>query len=266
MVNWVAKFGCPIRVTTDRGTHFEAAFSSLLSILGIQHVRTTAYHPESNGMVERFHRQLKTSLRAQENPNWHDELSLVLLSLRNTTKEDLDASPAQLVFGTALRLPGEMVHPRRTPIATPSQYASRLARRMRTFSPTSPRPDPRPTYIPTTLPTTPFVFLRTDSVKTPLQPAYTGPFKVLLHGPKTFVIDHNGRRDTVSIDRLKPAFLDPERPVADAFASLDVHPTPACTTPSLPAPSEEPPVQLNRRGGVIRPPVRFDDNVRFFPR
>nr|VZI04397.1 unnamed protein product [Spirometra erinaceieuropaei] len=64
---WVAMFGAPSTVTTDRGAQFESAlFQTLLNFLGCTRIRTTAYHPAANGMVERFHRQLKTALRAVE--------------------------------------------------------------------------------------------------------------------------------------------------------------------------------------------------------
>ncbi|BHF62775.1 hypothetical protein SprV_0200576100 [Sparganum proliferum] len=71
---WVAMFGAPSTVTTDRGAQYESAlFQTLLSFIGCTRIRTTAYYPAGNGMVERFHRQLKTALRAVEDPgNWSE--------------------------------------------------------------------------------------------------------------------------------------------------------------------------------------------------
>ncbi|MFN9940087.1 MAG: DDE-type integrase/transposase/recombinase, partial [bacterium] len=49
--SWVARFGVPGTVTADRGTQFTSAlWSSTCTGLGIKHVLTTAYHPQSNGM------------------------------------------------------------------------------------------------------------------------------------------------------------------------------------------------------------------------
>ena len=58
---WVARFGSPSTITTDRGRQFESALWRQLSRLrlGSKRIRTTSYHPIANGLVERFHRQLK---------------------------------------------------------------------------------------------------------------------------------------------------------------------------------------------------------------
>ncbi len=55
---WVSRFGVPAVITSDRGAQFTSSlWAALCSLLNIQHNQTTAYHPQSNGMVERFHRR-----------------------------------------------------------------------------------------------------------------------------------------------------------------------------------------------------------------
>ncbi len=74
------------------------------------HITTTAYHPQSNGIVERAHRQIKDALRARlAGVEWPQHLPWVLLSLRAAPKEDAAISSAELVFGAALTLPGQFL-------------------------------------------------------------------------------------------------------------------------------------------------------------
>ncbi len=74
------------------------------------HVQTTANHPQSNGMVERTHRQLKAALRARlAGSRWPEYLPWVLLGLRTAPKEDSGILAAELVYGAALALPAEFL-------------------------------------------------------------------------------------------------------------------------------------------------------------
>ena len=63
-------------------------------------------------------------------------------------------------------------------------------------------------FIPKDLMICPFVFVRHDAVRVPLQAPYDGPLKVLHRADKYFILDVNECQDSVSIDRLKPAYMD----------------------------------------------------------
>ena len=57
---WVARFGVPADITTDQGRQFSSdLWKEPHVLLGIRSLRTTAYHPQANGMVECLHRVLK---------------------------------------------------------------------------------------------------------------------------------------------------------------------------------------------------------------
>ena len=101
---WIARFGTPATITTDRGAQFESnLWDCLCDQFGIVRNRTTSYHPQSNGMVERFHRQRKAAIMAHESPNpWTITLPAVLLGTRSAVKELLGRSAAEIVYGTTL--------------------------------------------------------------------------------------------------------------------------------------------------------------------
>ncbi|BHF62106.1 hypothetical protein SprV_0100508700 [Sparganum proliferum] len=252
---WVAMFGAPSTVTTDRGAQFESAlFQTLLNFLGCTRIRTTAYHPAANGMVERFHRQLKTALRAVEDPgNWSDNLPLALLGIRAALKSDLGCSAAELVFGTTLRLPGEMITATsRGADETPDNLVHRLRQFMRSLSPVPPRTPMTESYFEKDLDKCTHVFVRCDRVRQPLESPYEGPFRVLARNAKTCRILRGDKEDVVSVDRVKaavaeeppdlsqgPKCADPLIPVAPSSLS-PTHSACPLPRPSLPLPSTPP--------------------------
>ena len=111
--NWISSFGIPKAITTDRGSQFTLAiWEQLLKVWGIKAHRTTVYHPEANGLVERFHQWLNESLIAQcgdDQEQWLWRLPMTLLAIQTTLKPDVGASPADLVYGEGLALPGEIL-------------------------------------------------------------------------------------------------------------------------------------------------------------
>ena len=195
-LHWIARFGVPAELTSDRGSQFTSELWATLSQLnGTRLHRTTAYHPQSNGIVERFHRHLKSALMARlTGPDWIDELPWVLLGIRTVPKEDLECSSAEMVYGAPLTVPGDFL-PRGQDTDDVAQFLPRLRETVRKLAPRPPVPHgTRPSSVPTALADSRFVFVRRDSHCPPLTPPYEGPYKVLVHGDKSFVLDYGNRR------------------------------------------------------------------------
>lgn len=154
----VSIFGCPVVVTTDRCSHFIGTFSNMIKPLGFKHIKTTACHPLSNGLVERFHQQIKAALRAVPNPLWSEILPLVLLGVPNSVVDEMRTTLNELVFGLTLRLAGELVSSSKPTQFNCGDYAKHLTQHIRTFPANSPRDQRNSGYISSALITLTHVF------------------------------------------------------------------------------------------------------------
>jgi hypothetical protein len=269
ITHWVANFGVPAIITTDRGAQFESnLFRELTCLLGTKRIRTTSYHPSANGMVERLHRQLKAALMAHgDTIHWAESLPLVLLGLRSSVKVDLGCSSAELVYGTTLKLPGDYVQPKQSiDTSDASEFVQRLRRAITNFVFTPARLQTKDYYFPPDLTTSSHVLVRVDSVKKPLTPPYEGPFEVIQREPKYFVIMRNGKKETVSIDRLKPAFIedsDLTNPSSSLRKAFNPPPNSDLTRklkPCLKKPSTSNSQVVTRSGRV----VHFTDRLTYY--
>lgn len=206
---WISRYGAPITITTDRGAQFESAlFQALVKFIGSERIRTTAYHPASNGLVERWHRSLKSALMCHETPEWVDTLPIVLLGLRTSIKEDIKTTAAELVFGTTLRIPGEFLVDYE---ANDSQqiYVQRLREFMRALRPvpTAHHSRRRP-FVHKNLFECTHVFVKNNARKSLEQP-FQGPYEVIQRiSDVVFKIRINDEHVTISTERLVPAFYE----------------------------------------------------------
>ena len=199
--------------------------------------------------------------RSQRASDWMANLPFVLLGIRSSTRDDSAISPAHLVFGRPLRLPGEFFpSPATAPVPT-SAFVAQLQLCMRDMSPFPVEfhaPD-RPVSVPKCLSSCPAVFVRIDAVKRPLTPPYLGPYELVDRNEKTFVLLKNQKPWTVTIDRLKPYF-PPVMSAPPHFSSSSpslTSPPPSPSPSSSSAPPSPTPAPMSRFGRQLRPPDRY---------
>ena len=105
----------PSVIMTDNGPEFTAEFKKILEHRGVQHVTSTAYRPQSNGMAERSVQNILNALQkiAVEHPdNWDDYLPEIMMGLRTSVQSSTGVTPYFLTFGIHPSIPAEL---KRTP-------------------------------------------------------------------------------------------------------------------------------------------------------
>ena len=109
MIKFFSFVGLPRVVQSDRGTNFTShVFAKVLKQLEIEYNISCAYHPESQGALERYHQTFKTMLKAyclELGPSWEEGVPWLLLASREVVQESTGFSPADLVFCHAPRGP-----------------------------------------------------------------------------------------------------------------------------------------------------------------
>jgi transposase InsO family protein len=106
--SWLMRYGLPEWLTSDNGSEFAGAFRHQLERFGVEHVPTSAYHPQSNGAAERLVATLKSILAAKVAGSLHDWPSLLpqtRMEYMQRVHSATGYSPNELVFATKPRLP-----------------------------------------------------------------------------------------------------------------------------------------------------------------
>ncbi|CAF3028738.1 unnamed protein product [Rotaria sp. Silwood2] len=112
----VLNFGCPTEIITDRGTNFTTTMlNSYFKLIGIKHILTSAYHPRSNGVIERFNRLFGGMLAkyvGDDNINqWDEYVNRALFACRVRQHHATGKTPFYMVYGVEAKLPGDELIP-----------------------------------------------------------------------------------------------------------------------------------------------------------
>ena len=109
LVKFFTFVGLPRSVQSDQGSNFMSGiFQQVMHELGIKQYKSSAYHPESQGALERFHQTLKNMIRSycfDTEKDWDEGIHLLLFAVRESVQESLGFSPFELVFGHIVRGP-----------------------------------------------------------------------------------------------------------------------------------------------------------------
>jgi len=113
LFNMWTRLGLPASVLTDRGTQFTSELmAEVFAMLNIRGLKTTPYHAQTNGLVERFNGTLKSMLRklCEEQPKmWHKFVPAILFAYREVPQEATGFSPFQLLYGRTVRGPMQVL-------------------------------------------------------------------------------------------------------------------------------------------------------------
>ncbi|XP_066969257.1 uncharacterized protein [Macrobrachium rosenbergii] len=114
LIEFFSRYGLPRKIQTDCGTNFTSkVFRGKCAELAVQHTTSVPYHPESQGVVERFHQTLKSVLKKycyEQGEDWEKGLPFALFAIRNHPNSSTGVAPFELVFGHRVRGPLEIFH------------------------------------------------------------------------------------------------------------------------------------------------------------
>ena len=254
---FVCRYGAPVTLHSDQGGQFTSQlFITICQLLDINKTRTTPYHPQSDGLVERMNRTLIQMLSAHVNEHhndWDIHLQQCLLAYRSSVHSSTLQTPAKLMFGREMRLPIDlMFNTAQGSCTTPSDYLSSLRgtiqraydharsaganaqRRQKTEYDVRARQYK--------FQEGEFVYLHNPVLKagecSKFHRPWKGPYKVVTVIDDVVVriteADHPQKTQVVHIDRLKPFPSTAQRPVPNVPVQAPIPPT--TQQKSLPVP------------------------------
>ena len=107
-----ATHGLPDIIVTDNGPSFcSKEFSTFLTYNGVQHIRSSPFHPASNGFAERCVQTFKSSLKTMSSGSVEEKVLRFLTKYRSTPQSTTGMTPAELLFNRKIKTRLDLVHP-----------------------------------------------------------------------------------------------------------------------------------------------------------
>ena len=200
----ILKYGTPTCILTDNGTHFTAQVTnSLFQKLGVTHLYTTTYHPQTNGQIERFNATMDGKISAlcnEQRTNWDEMLQFVTFNYNSSIHATTKHTPFEMMHGRKATLPFDQQqalisltqdseHGRKL-----KDYLEKLTEEARKHILTSQqryktRYDLHRQEL--VLKINDLVLVKTRNVRNKFDIRYEGPFRIIKQlGIKTFIVQH----------------------------------------------------------------------------
>ncbi|KAL6418720.1 hypothetical protein ACFW04_011841 [Cataglyphis niger] len=221
--NFICIYGTPKAILTDQGTNFlSALMRNLTKRFNIQHFKTTAYHPQSNGSIERSHHVLTEYLKTQveKEKEWDNYINMAMFSYNTSVHEGTKFSPFELIFGRIARLPSAHIPIDENLEITYQQYLTDLFNKINDIQEEARKnliaAKERSKYYydrkinPQNFRVGSYVFLLKESARGKFSDQYTGPHEVIEILPQYNVkILIKNKPRIVHINKLKLAHVEP---------------------------------------------------------
>ena len=268
------RLGVPDTIHTDQGKNFDSALiKEICELLGIKKTRTSPYHPQSDGRVERFNRTLLNMLSIaveDDELSWDLRLPTILLAYRTSIHETTGVTPCELMFGQEPRIPEDVMFPNpdgslTSANSSPKKYVdvlrarlSKAYERVRSYS--KKKQQHQKQYYDRDARGSPYQVGDIVSLHDPVvkrghsrkfHRLWKGPYKVVIIGPTVYRIQdckNTRKRKVVHFNRLKPAYYEhtpatespPPDKVSDTNSSETTNVAPAPPNVSESDPGDDP--------------------------
>jgi transposase InsO family protein len=230
LLEFIGRFGAPLHIVSDRGSHFvNETIRELLALVGSNHCLNIAYSKEEAGIIERQNREINRDLRNwffhnQVIEHYRKAIPIAQRILNTSTSTSTRVAPYQLLFGNAISLDRGIFlpHTAQTANIQPlSEYTAdmlQLQHTLQQIAEASLRAKDEAHYASfpaarTEFPIGSYVLLDyPDAPPTRLHPRKRGPFRVVRFNKNDYTLEDlvSHKELTVNITRLTPFEFDPE--------------------------------------------------------